>query len=118
MLNAYENAAREYRQFNKTNGIPSEAWTKFPFAGKVDNDLRSAIEVFEFINTPPSKYFLYINESNRTATTWTGQKLGSVCFGREYRGNFGDKRQSVIIHAINGKTYSGVFLKVLEIMPG
>src|ERR1700756_4878935 len=51
----------------------------------VSNDERSALEVFEFCTNPPDRYFLYINEKNSTATTWTGETLGQVSFGREYR---------------------------------
>jgi len=53
----------------------------------VTNDERSALEVFDFCQTPPLSYFLYVNEKDRTATTWTGDVLGQVHFGREFRGN-------------------------------
>jgi len=73
------------------------------------NKLRSSIEVYEFVNKPPNKYMVYISGSK--ATTWTGEELGTVTFGREYRGNMGDKRVPVRIRAINGFTYSGTFFK-------
>jgi hypothetical protein len=77
----------------------------------VTNDERSALEVFEFVTNPPGNYFLYINEANRTATTWTGDVLGQVSFGREYRDNFGGKRVPVAIRGINGLTYRGTYFK-------
>jgi hypothetical protein len=77
----------------------------------VTNEERSALEVFEFITNPPDKYFLYINEAKRTATTWTGETLGQVSLGREYRDNFGGKRVPITVHAINGKTYHGTYFK-------
>lgn len=75
------------------------------------NDERTEVELFDFLNDPPSRYFLYIDEPNRLATTWTGKRLGSVQFGREWRDNFGGTRQSVWIKAINGKTYQGTYYK-------
>src|SRR5439155_26054876 len=77
----------------------------------VSNEERSALEVFEFVTNPPDKYFLYINEKNRTATTWPGEKLGDVSFGCEYRDNFGGERIPVNVYAINGKTYHGTYYK-------
>ena len=111
MLDANNSASEAYRTANKTNGIPSEIYKAFPYAKQVTNELRSAIEVYEFINDIPQKYFLYINEKDRTAITLTGDILGSVSFGSEFRSNMGDKRQSVTIKAINGKTYSGTYFK-------
>jgi len=111
MLQANSEATQAYLKANKTNCIPSEVCATFPFAKQVNNDLRSAIEVWEFIHNPPQNYFLYINETERTATTWTGEKLGSVSFGHVYRSNMNDKRQSVTIQAINGKTYAGTYFK-------
>ena len=77
----------------------------------VSNDERSALEVFEFIAKPPDSYFLYVSEDKRTATTWTGEKLGDVVFGREYRDNFGGRRVPVTVRAINGRVYYGTYFK-------
>jgi hypothetical protein len=77
----------------------------------VTNEERSALEVFEFVANPPDKYFLYISEKNRTATTWTGDALGNVSFGREYRDSFGGRRVPITVHAINGRTYHGTYYK-------
>ena len=77
----------------------------------VTNEERSALEVFEFVTNPPDKYFLYISEKNRTATTWTGDLLGHVSFGREYRDSFGGKRVPITVRVINGHTYHGTYFK-------
>jgi hypothetical protein len=77
----------------------------------VTNEERSALEMFEFVANPPDKYFLYISEADRTATTWTGEKLGNVSFGREFRDNFGGKRVPINVYAVNGKTYHGTYYK-------
>jgi hypothetical protein len=75
------------------------------------NEERSALEVFEFQRDKPANYTLYINAEKRTATTWTGETLGSVTFGREYRDNFGGKRVAITVKAITGETYHGTFYK-------
>ena len=83
---------------------------------QVSNEERSALEVFEFCTNPPDKYFLYIKPLNTLCTgsvgearTWTGERLGSVVFGRVWRSNMGDRRVPVRISAINGRTYVGTF---------
>jgi hypothetical protein len=81
----------------------------------VTNDERSALEVFEFVANPPDKYFLYINEEKKTATTWTGETLGTVLFGRTYKtpafGGWPSTRVPVTVKAINGRTYHGTYYK-------
>jgi hypothetical protein len=77
----------------------------------VSNEERSALEVFEFCQNPPDKYFLYIREKDHTATTWTGDVLGQVSFGREWRDSFGGRRVPVTIRAINGHNYHGTYFK-------
>ena len=107
----HETAQREWLKENKTNAIPCEVAEKLPYAQFINDDLRSAIETYDFIYNPPDSYFLYIDEENRKATTWIGQVLGSVVFGKEYGTNFSDTRVPVWIHAINGKRYYGTFYK-------
>ena len=78
----------------------------------VTNEERSALEVYDFVNNPPDKYFLYVDEVNRTVTTWTGEKLGSITFlGVPYRcGRYRfAKRQSIRVTGINGVKYSGTY---------
>lgn len=111
MLNAYEKAAAKYRKKHKTNGIPAKVCARFPYAESVSNELRSAIEVYEFMRDKPEKYFLYIDEKTGRAITWMRETLGAVIFGREYRAVFGDKRQAVTIRAVNGVLYAGTYYK-------
>ena len=75
------------------------------------NDEISAVEVYEFLRDKPDRYSLYIDKENQRATTWTGERLGSVCFGREYRDNFGGVRVPIDVHAINGLRYHGTYCK-------
>jgi len=81
----------------------------------VTNEERSALEVFGFVQNPPERYFLYVNEETHEATTWTGDKLGDVRFGRPYEcpafGGFSSTRVPVTIRAINGVTYHGTYYK-------
>jgi hypothetical protein len=111
MLSEYNAAAFLYCAQNKTNGIPVEVTATFPYADKVTNELRSAVEVYEFMQDKPNYYFLYINETTGKAQTWTGQELGNVSFGHEWRSNFGDRRQAITVHGINKVTYYGTYYK-------
>jgi hypothetical protein len=97
----------------KGTSMPVEVAKTLPYGGEIDNELRSKIEVWQFINDAPKEYFLYINEEKRTATTWTGDYLGTVIFGDTYNGGFGwhSKRQSITVNAINGKRYHGTYYK-------
>lgn len=82
--------------------------------------MRSAVERFEFCASPPGTYFLYITKPDAAAlargesgvaTTWTGDRLGRVTFGREYRDSFGGRRVPIWIDAINGRRYAGTYFK-------
>ena len=95
-----KNGWASYKPEDKPSDVPD-----------VTNEERSALEVFEFCQNPPDKYFLYIREKDRTATTWTGDVLGQVSFGREWRDSFGGRRSPVTIRAINGLTYHGTYFK-------
>lgn len=113
-LDAYESARLEWckqdgQNINKGTSIPTEIAQNLPFGKEVTNELRSALEVWDFCHDIPQNYFLYIKREGAIATTWTGQKLGSVSFGRSYYSNFGDKRTPVTIYAINGRKYHGTF---------
>jgi hypothetical protein len=71
----------------------------------------SSFELFEFCRAKPDRYFLYISEPIGLATTWTGEKLGRVTFGRAYRDNFGGTRVPVWVKAVNGCSYFGTHFK-------
>lgn len=73
------------------------------------SDEISAIEVYEFVNDIPDKYFLYVDTKKNVVTTWTGEKLGNCHLGYKYTSNMGDTRQSIYVKAINGKNYSGTY---------
>ncbi|MBB4398721.1 hypothetical protein [Bradyrhizobium sp. ERR14] len=77
----------------------------------VTNEERSALEIFEFLRDKPESYFLYISRDKGLATTWTGDELGRVVFGRTYRDNFGGERVAITVHAISGDTYHGTYYK-------
>ena len=95
-----KNGWASYRPEDKPADVPD-----------VTNEERSALEVFEFCTNPPVKYFLYISLEKQEATTWTGELLGHVTFGREYGDNFGGRRVPVWIRGINGQQYHGTFYK-------
>ncbi|NYG46379.1 hypothetical protein GGD67_003850 [Bradyrhizobium sp. IAR9] len=75
------------------------------------NEERSALEVFEFSRDKPDRYFLYISRDKAMATTWTGEELGRVTFGRTYRDNFGGERVAITVQAVSGDTYHGTYYK-------
>lgn len=106
-LNAWVDAIRDKRS-GWASYKPSDKPAHVP---DVTNEERSALEVFEFVTNPPDKYFLYVNEETHEATTWTGDKLGEVRFGREFRDNFGGRRVPVTIRAINALAYHGTYYK-------
>lgn len=77
----------------------------------VTNEERSALEVYKFIVNPPDHYFAYVNETTNTLTTWTGEHLGDVSFGREWTDNFGGKRVPILVRAVNRQKYHGTYFK-------
>lgn len=111
MINVNSKAVTRYLTKNKTNSMTAEVSKSMPFSDMVNNELKSRVESFEFIHDVPEKYFVYINEQDKIATTWTGDSLGAVFFGREYTSNFGDTRQPIDVMAINGKRYHGIYYK-------
>jgi len=76
----YETARRELDELNAwidtkcaRNGWASYRREDVPaHLQHVDNQLRSAVEYFEWMRDKPRKYFLYVNEVHMTAMTWTG----------------------------------------------
>ena len=78
------------------------------------SDQISAIETYEFINNPPERYFSYVNEDNKTMTTWTGEVLGKIVNYTPYRcPAFGSmsRRVAIRVKAINGREYYGTYYK-------
>ena len=89
------------------NGIPTKEIPGYA----PTNQERGELELFEFVTDKPDKYMLYIRESDKTAITWVGNKLGNVFFGTEFRDNFGGTRQSIDIIGVNGVKYHGWYFK-------
>lgn len=104
-------ASSAYRKLHNTTGIPVFITETFPYAKEVNNDLKTKIEVWEFIHKKPEKYFLYIREKTCTAVNWTGENLGRVIMGVQFRSNMGDVRVPVTVFGINGITYYGTYYK-------
>jgi hypothetical protein len=102
-----ETALREWMG-NRTSYHPDELPAHM---NPPTNEERSALEVFEFLRDKPARYFLYINAEKKLATTWTGEELGRVTFGRTYRDNFGGERVAITVQAVSGDTYHGTYYK-------
>src|SRR5262245_60014207 len=83
----YQQWAAQYVKPNGWTIIPAEAQP--PVGDEWSNADSSTLEVYEFMHDKPQRYFLYIAEKTKLATTWTGDKLGDVEFGASYRDNFG-----------------------------
>lgn len=76
------------------------------------NEERSALEVYDFVHSPPDKYFLYVDDKTGKAITFMGDVLGSVERGRSYKSPaFGSTstRVPIKVYGINGVIYSGTY---------
>ena len=107
-LNAWIDTIRDKRT-GWASYKPEEKPANIP---DVTNEERSSLEVFDFIDNPPEKYFLYVDVKNKIVTTWTGEKLGNITYlSAPFRCGFGihTKRQSLRFTAINGAVYSGFY---------
>lgn len=93
----------------KKGSFSPEEMTMLP--PNITNEQKSEVEIYEFINNPPDKYFLYIDEKKAIATTWMGDRLGNVTFGRAYRTGFGDTRVPIDVYGINNIKYHGIYYK-------
>lgn len=120
---------RDWLTTHKTNCYKREELEKELGESIPTHEEISALEVYEFVADPPERYFLYVKApriackggigsaedvhygGSGLATTWTGEKLGDVQFGRTWRSVFGDTRVSVSVYGINGKTYHGTYYK-------
>lgn len=107
-IEAREAVKHEYLKQHKKNWLSKEECDKLP---QVTNEERSNVEFYYWQHTKPSSYFLYINEEKKLATTWTGQELGKVSFGKEYKSIFRDTRQSITVYGNNGLIYHGTYYK-------
>lgn len=96
---------------NKHNGWTSYKPEQVARLNPPTNDERAQVELFDFVTNPPDRYFLYIREETREAVNFTGVRLGTVSFGREWRDNFGGTRRAVSIRSVNGVLYHGTYFK-------
>jgi len=105
-------------QRNPRNGWASYRPSDVPrHLPRVSNAERSQVEVYEFVNQQPDKYFCYVQrnkcapglvDNKVTVTTWTGQVLGYGYLGVPYKcGN--SRRYPIRFRAINGVRYSGTY---------
>lgn len=89
---------------------------------QVTNKEVSAVEVFEFLRDKPTRYFAYVKGFNPKynrwgggesgeLTTWTGEHLGTITFGRRYVLPNGSARVPVRVQAINGLAYHGTYFE-------
>ena len=106
----YYHAERK-RLFPGKNCLTPEMQEQLP-ESPISSEI-SAIETYEFINNPPDTYFAYINQENKTMTTWTGEVLGKVfgLWSSGWRSNFGDTRVSIDVKGINEIKYHGFYYK-------
>jgi hypothetical protein len=96
------------------NGWASYLPSEVPVNARITNEERSTLEVYDFLSTPPDRYFLYVNPEKGVATTWTGATIGRIALGPVYEvPAFGrpSTRQSIHVWAINGKEYFGTYYK-------
>jgi hypothetical protein len=84
-----------------------------PYGLTVTNDERSEVEVYEFLNSPPLKYFAYVKSAPKAVlTNWMGYVLGDIVkWGYAHKGNMGDVRVAITVRAINGYMYTGTYYK-------
>lgn len=78
-------------------------------AGRFTNELRSELEVLEFILDEPSPVFAYPSTDRTRITNFMGTLLASVTYlGPLYEGGFhGTYRQTFRASGINGRGYFG-----------
>jgi hypothetical protein len=109
----YNNARADLASFEawvggRTSYLPSEIPENLRH---VTNEMRSQVEVYEFMTNPPDKYVLYIDERTLRAVTWIGDELGTIEMGTPYRDNFNSLRVPIRINAINGTVYNGTYYR-------
>ena len=127
-IRARHDAVRAWLKARKRNSYKSEeleaAGLKSP-----TNEETSALEVFEFLRDKPADYFAYVKlpdgwetrdangrgkygklyGATGSLTTWTGDNLGTIQFGRAFQDNFGGTRVPISCKAITGDLYHGYY---------
>lgn len=118
-LQAYEGAREAFdpKRYKRGGGYtPADVAEIERMAGckSPTTEQRGELELYEFIVNPPDKYFLYVNERSGNATTFAGNVLGRVVFGRKYKSTGfgrGSTRVPVTVHGVNGVKYSGTYFE-------
>jgi len=114
--------AEEYRECKARSARHEAMWAgrcavasaeiaQWPADAQITNEERSEMELYEWLVDPPVRYFAYVKESTGQITTWMGDVLGAVSFGREWRDNFGGTRVPVSVRGSNGRRYHGTYYK-------
>jgi hypothetical protein len=68
------------------------------------------LEIYDFMNNPPDKYFTYVLDKGACVGTYTHLPLSTrVSLGAKYRDNFGGTRQAIRFLGINGIEYVGTY---------
>jgi hypothetical protein len=75
---------------------------------------QSELEVAWWKECKPQKHLAYVkrlgvNDNRGILTTWLGDELGTIRFGRKYRCLFGDTRVSIDVEGNNGISYYGTY---------
>ena len=75
------------------------------------NEHRAKIEIYDFLNDPPEKYFAYLTKRKSgiiAVTNWTGKHLAFARISRTFKDNFGGERITFSTgKSINGLKYYG-----------
>lgn len=95
-----------------------------PHGGDTNNEDREAIEVYEWLNNPPARYFVYVTHeqggsyrATGTVTNFTGALLGTCVLGPIYYSGYGEDgrnvgtrtRRPITVSGTNGIRYFGTF---------
>jgi len=79
---------------------------------RLTNEERSKLEIHDWVNDPPRRYFAYVfhpdDLKKRYIGTWTGDKLARISIlGGRVRDNFGGCRRYISAYGTNGVRYWG-----------
>lgn len=101
--------ARQYQRKNGWTIIPAGA--RPPEGASMTNEEKSELELLEWRESPPEHYSAYVRVESSQLINWMGALLGAICFGREWRDNFGGTRVAIRVAGTNGRQYAGTYFK-------
>jgi hypothetical protein len=102
------------QHYMRPNGwiIVDQVDHNIPHRDVVDNELKSAVEHYEWTHFVPVSGFVYVDYPGRRIRTWTGQEIGRIIgYSIEWRSNMGDIRQMIQTRMNNGLLYYGTYYK-------